>query len=158
LKQPSSPSVRKLAHLIAAMALAIGFSAFAAAPAAAAVKPLALCGYAAMDTPHVSSGAGGVIAKYRYCGEQTDTVSVHLYLFLCPVKPSSNEQNWESQGCVVQAYFDYSWTASAGTTYTRYVPPSGTPGAHGTGWWVACAVMSQPYSAMIPSAPAYISA
>lgn len=102
----------------------------------------------AMDNPHISTGAGGVIAKLRYCTEdalsETDS---HLYLYLCPNPPTGDEDTWGNQGCVLKANTSYIiYTPRAFTTYTRYVPPSGQPGAHGTGWWIACSTIMDFYS------------
>lgn len=150
-----------IGRLMAALMLFVGVTVVALASPAQARKPepepLATCTLA-MDSPHVSSGAGGVIAKLRYCDEDGGRVEVDLYLFLCPNKPSSNEANWKNEGCVVKSWKYYEWTASPFSSYTRYVPPSGTPGAHGTGWWVACAAFVLPGVFTVPSAPVYIAA
>lgn len=156
------PTLRLVAvRFLAVISLAV--AAFLVAPSAAAnaqpqVHPLAPCGYATMDGPHYSSGAGGAIAKFRWCNEATYQVTGDLYLFLCPSQPSSDESTWGDIGCVLKQHTAINFTASGGSTYTRYVPPSGFAGAHGTGWWVACAVLSSPWSAMIPSVPQYFSA
>jgi hypothetical protein len=149
--------VRVLAVVVLAAA------AFFVAPSVVAsaqppVAPLAPCGYASMDSPHYSSGAGGAIAKFRWCNESTYQVAGDLYLFLCPTKPSSDESTWGDIGCVLKKHTTMNFTAVGGSTYTRYVPPTGYEGAHGTGWWVACAVLTSPWSAMIPSVPQYFSA
>jgi hypothetical protein len=111
-----------------------------------------------MDDPHVSSGAGGVIAKLRYCLDEGGYSQQDLYLFLCPNQPTLPESSWTSQGCVLQVSVHYEWTASPGVQYTRYVPPTGSAGRHGTGWWVACAVFENPFIGSLPSNPVYISA
>jgi hypothetical protein len=112
-----------------------------------------------MDTPHNSSGAGGVIAKLRHCLDgYDDLIEVTLLLYLCPNPPSGNEQNWENEGCVPKAAKTYTWYQTSGTWYTRYVPPTGQSGAHGTGYWVACAAYVTPSIGMFASPSAYISA
>lgn len=161
IERPVVPRLSKASYrptLIAALVLAVP-AAFVgtSTPAAAAIVPDTIC-TVAMDSPHYSAGAGGAIAKFRFCDESGGTVQVALFLYLCPSQPTLPESTWESQGCVLKASTGYTWVASAFVTYTRYVPPSGTPGAHGTGWWVACAVLAEPYDAAIPSASQYFSA
>jgi hypothetical protein len=112
----------------------------------------------AMDSPHFSAGAGGVIAKFRYCDEIRVNVDVTLFLFLCPVDPGMDEDTWASKGCVQRWQQTYAWTASPFNQYTRYVPPSGVPGLRGTGWWTACAYLRSPYTGNIPAVARFISA
>jgi hypothetical protein len=66
------------------------------------------------------------------------------------------EPHRKNEGCVVKARKFYEWTASPFASYTRYVPPSEIPGAHGTGWWVACAAFVLPGTFMVPSVPQYL--
>jgi hypothetical protein len=96
-----------------------------------------------VENPHYSSGAGGVIAKSRV----TCTASVNYYdgdflLFVCRSNPTGPENTWASQyGCVQKAVAGaYLSPPYAGTVYSFYVPALGSPGAHGTGYWVACMV------------------
>jgi hypothetical protein len=112
-----------------------------------------------MDNPHYSSGAGGVIAKFRFCDFDGAWADFSLYLFVCPQRPSQNEAEWQSKyGCVLKASAFYEFYASIQQQYTRYVPPLGQPGQHGTGWWIACAVIIEPFNGLMPSQPVYISA
>lgn len=145
------------AFIIAVFGLTTVAGAFSL-PASAADRPVPLACITSMDSPHVSAGAGGVIAKLRYCDPDGVHVNVTLLLYLCPNKPSSNEQNWANEGCVLKAYAFHDWNANAAQQYTKYVPDLGNPGQHGTGWWVACASFSQPSSWMLPSVSRFLSA
>ena len=62
-----------------------------------------------------------------------------------PARPA-----WESQGCVVMKIAEYGWTATAFANYTRYVPAAGLPGAHGTGWWIGCALFTLHSARLFP--------
>src|SRR5215470_13742380 len=133
-----------------AATVAAGFMLFAASPASAADRNG--CS-ATIDTPHVSTGAGGVIAKGRWqCTSVPTTVflstaTTGLLLWLCPQNPQPSESYLTNPNnhCNAMGYnfgdFDVD---VAGQTYTRWVPPQGTPGAHGSGYWVACAVWFTP--------------
>ncbi|SBT65643.1 hypothetical protein GA0070622_2644 [Micromonospora sediminicola] len=146
-----------LVRLLVALAVVLASGAASAPASASSDTAQAPCNIT-MDAPHVSSGAGGVIAKLRYCNDSAGQVQTTLYLYLCPNKPSSNESNWYNEGCRSKALETYGWSATAFSNYTRYVPNTGKPGAHGTGWWVACANFSKPFAGMVPSISVYISA
>lgn len=91
-----------------------------------------------MDNPHPSSGAGGIIAKGRWqCTPGVNSVTFALFLFLCPQPPSGPESSWPSQGCSIQA-MSSGTIPNPGPEETRYVPELGQPGAHGTGYFIAC--------------------
>lgn len=113
------------------------------------------------DSPHDSSGAGGVIAKSRFSCVQAEArtyTDVEMYLFLCTSKPSGPESGWDQFGCVQKKYAYYSSVSvPAGATRTRYVPPTGQTGAHGTGWWIQCTIYD-PSGYTKASVPQFISA
>jgi hypothetical protein len=103
-----------------------------------------------IDNPHASSGAAGVIAKGRFqCSHVPSTIyingsrSTSFLLWLCPRQPPKDEGylTLPYNGCSVKGSDGSNVAATvANTVYTRYVPPGGTQGAHGNGWWIACAV------------------
>jgi hypothetical protein len=91
-----------------------------------------------MQNPHVSGGAGGVIAKATFtCGKSSDGAtasSIDITLYLCS----------ESVGSVRDSHCSSVATDNNGSTYvdvdatvTRYVPPSGQSGLTKTGYYVA---------------------
>jgi hypothetical protein len=91
-----------------------------------------------MDNPHVSTGAGGIIAKGRWiCEPGVTQVTYTLTLYLCPNPPVGQEQDWTSEGCVFEGDPNSGVIEAPipGDTYTRYVP--GNVPAHGTGYWIA---------------------
>jgi hypothetical protein len=65
-----------------------------------------------------------------------------VYLFLCPEPPSSNENNWEGEGCVLKRSRTYHVTPPYDVDTVRYSsdPDLGDPSAHGTGWWIGCTI------------------
>lgn len=95
-----------------------------------------------MHSPHVSAGAGGVIAKGTFdCGGKVD-IQAGMYLFVCDQAPTnSDETTWpERFGCVEKASnisINISFPSGGGFA-TRVVPNLGNPGKHGTGYWIAC--------------------
>ena len=142
--------------LLACSAAATGLS---TPVSASESRPIPLACVTAMDSPHYSSGAGGAISKFRFCDYDGANANVDLILFLCPRRPSGSEGDWARiYGCVPKATASYQWFAQAQVQYTRYVPPVGQPGAHGTGWWVSCAVVHAPFIGTIPSTPQYFAA
>lgn len=161
-------SVRTMAARLLSLAIGLAFLASLAAPAYAKgtgdrqVSPIpnVTCS-TYMQNPHISSGAGGVIAKLNYCTDvPVSSVSVNLYLYLCPTQPDQNEWNWQSQGCMLKGTAYYSWAPSLNQNTIRNVPPTGQPGAHGSGIWIACGVIwedSDP-SYMVMSNPVPITA
>ncbi|HEV7680150.1 MAG TPA: hypothetical protein VGQ42_16435 [Candidatus Dormibacteraeota bacterium] len=96
-----------------------------------------------MDNPHVSVGAGGVIAKGRWiCDPGVTNLTYTLTFYLCPRVPTGGQESWPAEGCT-----DASPPTNGavpgpvpGQTYTGYVPNSPAPAAHGTGYWVGANV------------------
>jgi len=103
-----------------------------------------------LQTPHYSSGAGGIISKGTWqCTDVPTTVTLAypngqgFNLWLCTDKsPTRTEAYLQNDpNCLYKGTDASNISATvANATYTRYVPPSGQSGAHGSGWWVACAV------------------
>jgi hypothetical protein len=103
---------------------------------------------ASIDNPHYSGGAAGIIAKGNWlCSVAPATIYLHappggFLLFLCPTQPPKNE-DWIAQNCTQKGINTTDFTISTANQWNvRYVPPLGQPGAHGTGWWIACAMWS----------------
>jgi hypothetical protein len=89
-----------------------------------------------INSPHYSSGAGGVIAKGRWsCTDVPSTVylgtaSTGFYLWKCPGESLSN--------CTLEGINEDNISVTvSGKTYTLYVPPSSSSGAKGSGYWIA---------------------
>jgi hypothetical protein len=102
------------------------------------------CG-AALDNPHYSAGASGVIVKTRYIcdvGYSMTVTGALTYLYYCGnTKPSGGaESTWTgTYGCAPVRSSNYSsFSVGSGRTITRYTPPTGQNGATGKGWYVAC--------------------
>lgn len=96
-----------------------------------------------MDNAHISQGAPGVIAKWKvHCNSGGRSVNGTLYLFRCDDQGDViKDEDWMETGCALEGQTNVSISSmTAGTVYTRYVPPSAQPGASGTGWWIACAM------------------
>lgn len=103
-----------------------------------------------INNPHFSSGAGGAIVKGQWSCLDTPTTifldgtngSVFFNLWLCTDKePTKSEFYLESDSnCSVKGVNGQNITITGPSAVTRTAPPSPEPGAHGTGWWVACAV------------------
>jgi hypothetical protein len=98
-----------------------------------------------IENPHYSSGALGIIAKGHWSCTSAPTV-IYLsgergfFLWLCPSNPPKDEL-WISSHCTQKGRNGTDFTISqANTDYVRYVPPSSLPGAHGTGYWIACSM------------------
>lgn len=111
-----------------------------------------------MDSPHFSSGAGGAISKGRFkcdSGVAQTYKDVIMYLYLCTSKPpTDSEDQWWLYGCVPKKSATYSSVfAGSGQTVTRYVPPSGQAGAHGSGWWVSCMTYTKGSSRILKISP-----
>ena len=102
-----------------------------------------------MQNPHYSSGAGGVIEKADWtCGDVPTTIYINypnyvygynLMLWLCGTKTPQASVTWLLDNCSPEGNWQGSFTitksGSAGDT-TRYAPPQGQSGAHGSGWWI----------------------
>ena len=98
------------------------------------------CSVTSMQTPHYSTGAGGVIAKATWaCSFVPTTIRLYPYaLYLCPSQPPQDE-TWIVLNCTQKGQNTNNISITQpNTNYTRYVPPSGLPGAHGAGWWTSC--------------------
>lgn len=106
---------------------------------------------AAIDNPHNSSGAGGVIAKGRWeCNDTPTTIflnfthgSAGLNLWLCTDKEPEKTETYleDDSSCFIWGSNDSNIRITLPeVTYTLYVPPSGEIAGAGEGWWVACAV------------------
>jgi hypothetical protein len=117
---------------------------------AASVADKNMCS-ATINNPHYSTAESGIIAKGRWiCGDVPTTIhldglygSSGLYLWLCTDKAPQKSESYlhNDTNCRVKGYNQSDINVTiAGDTYTRYVPAVG--GAHGNGWWVACAVWS----------------
>lgn len=91
-----------------------------------------------IDSPHVSSGAGGVIAKGRYRCYGASQMGVNMRLWRCDTAPPRVEGLLDRY-CDLVATASYSgWDPVDGVQYTRYVPRAGERGGQGSGYWVAC--------------------
>jgi hypothetical protein len=137
---------RMTAAGLAAAVLFAGSMLFAASPALA--KDKNGCN-AKIDTPHFSTGAGGVIVKGRWsCTAVPTNVflgtrTTGLFLWLCPQQPQPSESYLgdPSNHCVIKTNnIEDIFVKVADRTYTRYAPPQGQPGVHGSGYWIACSV------------------
>jgi hypothetical protein len=105
---------------------------------------------ASIDNPHVSSGAGGAIVKGQWSCLDTPTTiyldgshsSSALTLWLCTDKsPQKTEAYLTSESnCFIVGTNGENITLTGTGSVTRTAPPAPQPGAHGNGWWVACAV------------------
>lgn len=97
---------------------------------------------------HVSTGAGGVISKGFWSCERvpTDIILDTSQLdgctqWVCPTDNNgAKDEDWISSHCTNKGatYVDFT-IYTAFKSYTRYTPPSGQPGAHGSGHWISCA-------------------
>ena len=88
------------------------------------------------DNPHISTGAGGIIAKGRWtCTTKPRSIAFTLTLWVCPKPPTGYQNSWRGQGCTVKASAAGTFTYN-GTQITRYVPATGA--AHGRGYWKMC--------------------
>lgn len=103
------------------------------------------CGLNKWSAPHVSEGAGGIIAKaYWKCTNVPSTIHMTisprgLFLFVCPSQPP-NDETWIALNCTAKGGTHNNVSATDPTAlYVRYVPPTDRPGASGSGWWIACA-------------------
>jgi hypothetical protein len=99
---------------------------------------------ASVQNPHYSSGAGGNIAKATWaCSRVPTTINISygvggFWLWRCPNQPPKSE-SYLGQNCTIVGYTGQNVSVTkANTSYTRYAPPSGTPGARGAGWYMAC--------------------
>jgi hypothetical protein len=101
---------------------------------------------ASIQNPHISSNAGGVIAKGNWvCALVPTTIKLNnpygagFNLWACASNPPQDE-NYLINNCVWKAanFTDFTITV-ANSDNIRYTPPLGQPGAHGGGWWIACA-------------------
>lgn len=95
----------------------------------------------AVDTPHYSKGAAGIIVKGRTtCHENVDRVILAIQLFLCPEVPKGPEEKWESEeGCVVAGSNSrIIYDPPNGERKRIYAPPKVYGGAHGKGYWIGC--------------------
>lgn len=115
----------------------------------------------AVDNPHVSSGAGGIIAKSRFtCTSGVTSYGYSLALYLCTTNPTGTDPATNSS-CTIKATNTNSQSNPvANQQYTVYVPPTGQSGLHGTGYWIATnrwTVNSGPYQKTIGNA-VYLSA
>lgn len=90
----------------------------------------------AVENPHFSNGANGVIYKSRVRCAETREVVVGPALYVCPVDPSGPEGSWPDQGCEAKSVDVQTRTVEPGTVETFYVPRVGQPGARGSGLWV----------------------
>ena len=102
-----------------------------------------------MQNPHYSSGAGGVIEKSDWtCNDVPTTIYINyptyvygynLMLWFCGATTPQASVPWLLQNCSPEGNWQGSFTitksGSAGDT-TRYAPPQGQSGAHGSGWWI----------------------
>lgn len=93
----------------------------------------------AVDNPHFSVGANGVIAKTRVnCYGGTGRYDYVLKLFVCVNKPPANfNPKINNTGCTRKSLTNGTIYFTPTTSETRYIPESGQPGARGTGWWIA---------------------
>ena len=102
-----------------------------------------------LQTPHYSTGAGGVIAKANYsCTYVPSTVylgtrTTGYWLWVCPSK-GPDDESWIVQNCrFINGNIENVYATVSGGENIRYVPPAGNPPGHGSGWWISC---SQWYS------------
>lgn len=96
-----------------------------------------------VESPHFSTGAGGVIVKSRFlCGSSVPFISQNTYLYLCSQTPQMSE-TWLQGNCTLKGQNNQSIQSPVtNTTYTRYAPPPPYAGAKGTGWWIGCVMWS----------------
>src|SRR5439155_26794372 len=98
-----------------------------------------------METPHILVGAGGVIAKSTsQCSLVPSTLHFTspdgFFLWVCPTDPPHDE-GWLATHCTNKGITNTNISVTkANTGYTNYVPATGLPGAHGTGYWIACSM------------------
>jgi hypothetical protein len=94
-----------------------------------------------VNDPHISTGAGGVIAKTRWrCDDVTPVKGIYhaMYLWLCDREPQLDYE-WLQANCIAKAvnYEQNMKIADATPDFTtRYVPPLDQSGAHGDGYWL----------------------
>jgi hypothetical protein len=118
---------------------ALGATAEAHASLAVESSVLADC-FGSMDKPHPSAGANGVIAKAHFlCATGTSNLIYQINLFLCPFRTEGTPNKaWMHDNCTEMGVNANAMSPPpAGREFLRYVPPSGQPGARGTGWWIA---------------------
>jgi hypothetical protein len=125
-------SVRKVSTMLAALM----------AGTASGIVALATPAYAGncsvtSDNPHYSSGAGGVISKLRINCTGISNITYTYRLWLCADKPVVDGWIWYCSRSTLKGENKGSFNPANGTTYTRYAPPGGGTGAHGSGYWCA---------------------
>jgi hypothetical protein len=94
--------------------------------------------------PHYSYGSGGVVSDaYWQCSSVPSTINLSaletgFYLWLCPEQALPDE-NWILNNCTFQGgdFYDI-FITTPNQDYIRHAPAGA--GAHGTGWWIACAI------------------
>jgi hypothetical protein len=100
-----------------------------------------------INNPHFSTGANGVIVKGQWsCIDVPTTINLSavghgFLLWNCPTEPEKSESYLlNNPNCVTKGsnHDDISLTGS-GSKSTRTAPPAPQSGAHGSGWWIACA-------------------
>jgi hypothetical protein len=99
-----------------------------------------------VESPHYSSGAGGVIVKTRYrcdSGYSMTITEALSYLYYCGgSKPSgTSESTWTgSYGCgpVKSSHYTTDFYVGSGAAVTKYTPPLGQSGAKYKGYYIAC--------------------
>lgn len=146
---------RRLSFAVAVVVVSLSFFAALVSPAQADAKqrpytissdiiPAATC-LTYMENPHSSTGSGGVIAKLRYCTTgPLYKVDAVLKLYMCSDPPTLGEVSPQIGSCVTKATTSYTIpTPTVNNPYTRYIPPLGQPGVHGTGWWSATATITE---------------
>lgn len=140
---------RKLRHLAGSaavvLAMGTGVAAFSAATPGLAATNCSVN----MQTPHFSTGANGVISKATWkCTQFPSTIYLSLLsaagfnLWLCTDKsPTRTETYLLNDGkCSILGTNGENFTINGTSGVTRTTPPGSGTGAHGNGWWVACAV------------------
>lgn len=103
-----------------------------------------------INNPHFSSGAGGAIVKGQWsCLDAPTTIfldfshgSSDFNLWLCTDKAPELSENYLTGdvNCKIKGFNTQNITITGPGSVTRTAPPAPQPGAHGKGWWVACAV------------------
>jgi hypothetical protein len=99
-----------------------------------------------IETPHFSDGAGGVIAKGHWKCKLVPTaieLPFNFNLWLCTdKKPEASEKYLDDDSyCYIPGQVTEGFTLTKANTYnTVYVPPGKGTGAHGSGWWISCAI------------------
>jgi len=143
----SVPGRRVRSIAAAAVICLVGSVGLITVTTATAAEAVALAGNgcsASVQNPHYSSGAGGNIAKATWsCSRVPTTINISygvggFWLWRCPNEPPKSE-TYLGENCTIVGYTGENVSVTkANTTYTRYAPPSGTPGARGAGWYMAC--------------------